>query len=114
MLILEECFWLSVAVVFYVYIGYFFVLKLAIVWGGRKSDVDLTSNKSGEFPINVTVIVAAHNEEKSIEKRINNLLKQSYPPRQLEIIVAVVFYVYIGYFFVLKLAIFFGGEEKRC
>lgn len=88
MLILEECFWLSVAVVFYVYIGYFFVLKLAIVWGGRKSDVDLTSNKSGEFPINVTVIVAAHNEEKSIEKRINNLLKQSYPPRQLEIIVA--------------------------
>lgn len=38
-------------------------------------------------PINVTVIIAAYNEEKVIRQRIENLLQSDFPPEQFEILI---------------------------
>src|SRR4030095_14831574 len=36
----------------------------------------------------VTVVVAAHDEEAVIARRVDNLLEQDYPPNRVEIVVA--------------------------
>src|SRR5919198_3038165 len=41
-----------------------------------------------DFDPSVSVIVAAHNEEDVIAKRVENLLAQDYPPERLEVVVA--------------------------
>jgi len=42
----------------------------------------------GDFTPSVSLIVAAHDEEDVIERRLENLLALDYPPEQLEILVA--------------------------
>jgi len=42
----------------------------------------------GDFTPSVSLIVAAHDEEDVIERRLENLLALDYPPEQLEIVVA--------------------------
>ena len=44
--------------------------------------------KDASFEPTVTVIVAAHNEERVIERRLENLLALDYPPEKLELVVA--------------------------
>jgi cellulose synthase/poly-beta-1,6-N-acetylglucosamine synthase-like glycosyltransferase len=44
--------------------------------------------RRGEIEPSVTLIVAAHNEENVIERRLENLLALDYPPDKLEIVVA--------------------------
>ncbi len=44
--------------------------------------------RSGEATPSVTLIVAAHNEEHVIERRLDNLLELDYPPELLDIVVA--------------------------
>jgi cellulose synthase/poly-beta-1,6-N-acetylglucosamine synthase-like glycosyltransferase len=73
-------FWISIAAVFYTYIGYPALIALL---------ARLRNLKSIKAPITprVSVVVACHNEEDCIEARINNLLESDYPQDLLEIMV---------------------------
>ena len=73
-------FWLSFFFVFYTYLGYPLVLYLASLFT-RKG-----VNKEPAF-LSVSVVIAAHNEEPNIERRIENLLSQDYPRDKMEILV---------------------------
>jgi len=73
-------FWISAAAVFYTFIGYpIAVWLLARVAGRTLRKADLTAR--------VSVVIACHNEAKTIEARIKNLTEADYPPSLLEIII---------------------------
>jgi cellulose synthase/poly-beta-1,6-N-acetylglucosamine synthase-like glycosyltransferase len=77
---MEVFFWSTVGLVIYIYIGYpALVYTLA---GVRKKSV-----KKGEFTPNITIIIAAYNEEKYIGATIENKMSLDYPRDKLEIIV---------------------------
>jgi len=77
-------FWISIFIIFYVYFGYFLILKyLSFLYKKR----EILISEKQKFPF-VSIIIAAYNEEKVINKRIENLLQQDYPKDKLEIIVA--------------------------
>ena len=65
----------------YTYIGYPILL---IVWPKRKTEI---SRQSDHQP-NVTVLIAAFNEEAIIEKNISSLLESHYPENKMEIIIS--------------------------
>lgn len=76
----ELVFWTAIAVVCYTYLGY-----PAIIWVlGRcfPRPIHCTSQTP-----KVTVLIAAHNEERSIAEKIENCLTLEYPPEQLDIVV---------------------------
>ena len=80
-MILEVLFWASVGALAWTQVAYPLVAAgLARVRGRpvRKSDLTPT----------VTLIVAAHNEEGVIERRVENLLALDYPADRLQIVVA--------------------------
>ncbi len=74
-------FWLSLAFLGYVYGG--FAMLVAGVGRWRRRDV----RKAPVTP-QVTMIIAAYNEEAVIAERLDNALAMDYPPAQLEILVA--------------------------
>jgi cellulose synthase/poly-beta-1,6-N-acetylglucosamine synthase-like glycosyltransferase len=79
--IAKVVFWSSLGALGWTQVGYpLFAAALARVRGRpvRKRD----------FTPKVTVIVAAHNEESVIERRLQNLLAQDYPRYRFEIVVA--------------------------
>jgi cellulose synthase/poly-beta-1,6-N-acetylglucosamine synthase-like glycosyltransferase len=83
--VLELTFWACVAL-----IGYAYVLYPAVVWGlsrifGRPPES--LSIPVADLP-RVSVLVAAHNEEKVIAERIENALALDYPSDRLDIVVA--------------------------
>jgi cellulose synthase/poly-beta-1,6-N-acetylglucosamine synthase-like glycosyltransferase len=67
-------FWACLGVILYTYIGYAILLFFLTRFTSKKSKVDST----GELPT-VTFIVAAYNEEKDIEAKIENSLQFDYP-----------------------------------
>ncbi len=74
-------YWISLLVLFYIYIGYPLLLRLL----PKKPLFEHLSDN--EFFPNVTVIIPAFNEEKVISATIENKLAQSYPTDKLSIIV---------------------------
>ncbi len=73
-------FWISAAAVFYTFIGYpVTVWLLARFIGRRVRKADLNAH--------VSVVIACHNEARTIEARIKNLIEADYPPNLLEIII---------------------------
>jgi cellulose synthase/poly-beta-1,6-N-acetylglucosamine synthase-like glycosyltransferase len=79
--IAKVLFWASLGALVWTQIGYpLFAALLAHVRGRPV--------RKGEFLPRVTVIVAAHNEETVIERRLQNLLAQDYPAELFEIVVA--------------------------
>ena len=96
---MESLFWLSVAVIAYVYFGYPLVLGVwAAVVCRLKSgaanihcdDVprgDQLQPAQGEWP-GVSVIIAARDEGQRLPARIDNILASDYPRDRLQIIVA--------------------------
>jgi cellulose synthase/poly-beta-1,6-N-acetylglucosamine synthase-like glycosyltransferase len=78
---LNLVFWISLAVLFYVYIGYPILVYL-VSWLFPKSI------KRGLFDSKVSVIITAYNEEKDIRAKIQNTLLIDYPKEKLEIIIA--------------------------
>jgi glycosyltransferase involved in cell wall biosynthesis len=74
-------FWCSVTFVFYAYFGY--GCALAALAQVRRRPV-----LREPIAPRVTVIIAAHNEERHIRSKIENTLRQDYPSASLEIIVA--------------------------
>jgi cellulose synthase/poly-beta-1,6-N-acetylglucosamine synthase-like glycosyltransferase len=81
-LLLSLLFWLSLAYLLYVEVGY--LLLLWLISRFRPAPLPPPT----QIPPSLTVLVAAHNEEQVIAARLDNLLAQDYPPELLEIIVA--------------------------
>ena len=77
----QVSFWLAAGFLAYTYIGYPLMLW---VWG------TVAHHLPRRRPIQprLSVLVVAHNEERRIEERIENLLASDYPPGRLDIIVA--------------------------
>ncbi|MBI2820297.1 MAG: glycosyltransferase [Acidobacteria bacterium] len=78
--------WVSVAVVFYTYIGYHAIILLMAKLASSERDRK-TASPPQEI-LSVSVIVAAYNEEAVIRQRIENLLELDYPSGRLEIVIA--------------------------
>jgi len=73
-------FFFSLFMIFYIYLGYpvlaFFVAKI------RNKKIN-----KGPYEPNVTILIAAYNEEDSIESTLKNKLSLDYPKEKLDIIV---------------------------
>ena len=66
--------------IFYIYLGYpVFVVLIGLI---RNKKV-----KKGDYQPHVTILIAAYNEEKSIDATIKNKLELDYPKEKLELIV---------------------------
>ncbi len=74
-------FWLSVALLFYVYAGYPLVVYLVSILFPKKI-------QRAQFESTVSVIITAYNEERDIRAKLQNTLEIDYPKEKLEIIVA--------------------------
>jgi len=84
MLIAEILFWIFVSLVFYVYGGYYLLLKFLTLFK-RKSE----KKASEEIDLkSISIVITVHNEEKLIERRIQNCLALDYPQDRLQIVVA--------------------------
>ncbi|HKG12117.1 MAG TPA: glycosyltransferase family 2 protein [Pyrinomonadaceae bacterium] len=81
MLILEVIFWLSVAACVYVYFGYPLLLLAAGALRPRPV-------RKAAYEPSVSVVIAAHNEERQIAAKLENTLALDYPRELLEVIVA--------------------------
>src|SRR3989338_2641723 len=81
MIIIKALFWICLFLIVYSYILY--PLILLLIDRGQRLQV----KRSDHLP-NVSVIIAAYNEEKMIESRIKNCLALDYPADKLEIIIA--------------------------
>ena len=77
---IEIIFWASALLVVYIYIGY--PVMLFMLSRLRKAGVA----KNKDYLPNVTVLIAAYNEEQHIGETIRNKLAQDYPKDKLEII----------------------------
>jgi cellulose synthase/poly-beta-1,6-N-acetylglucosamine synthase-like glycosyltransferase len=78
---LHLLFWSSVVLVLYAYVGYpCALMALALI---RRRPV-----KKGKATPFVSFIITAHNEEARIAEKIENTLRQDYPPDKWEILVA--------------------------
>jgi biofilm PGA synthesis N-glycosyltransferase PgaC len=83
-ILLEYIFWISISLISYTWIGYFLLLNFIAVFTRNKVKI---KNENNLYPF-ISVIVAAYNEEKVVEKRIRNLLNLDYPKDKIEIIIA--------------------------
>jgi glycosyltransferase involved in cell wall biosynthesis len=79
--IAKVLFWVSLGALVWTQVGYPLFVALLARFRGHPV-------RKGEFTPHVTVIVAAHNEETVIERRLRNLLEQDYPAERFDIIVA--------------------------
>ena len=81
MVALEILFWAALAALLWTHVGYPLVIAFLSSVHARRAD------KADIFPT-VAVIVAAHDEEAVIERRVQNLLALEYPPERVEVVVA--------------------------
>lgn len=76
-------FWISLALLLYTYLFYFIIIALASRLATRKPQV---KDKSTAWP-EVTLVIAAFNEERFITEKISNSLTLDYPLDKLSIVV---------------------------
>lgn len=84
LLVAEAIFWSCLAFVAYSYVVYPLLLKL-LTSGLDHPEVPIPP--PDRLP-SVSVLVAAHNEEQFIEKKVRNTVASSYPQDRLEVVVA--------------------------
>lgn len=77
---MQAFFWISLAILFYTYLGYGFLLAVLNALFKRPAVVD-----EGYLP-DVSLIVPAYNEEAIIGEKIKNTLNLAYPPEKLSLI----------------------------
>jgi cellulose synthase/poly-beta-1,6-N-acetylglucosamine synthase-like glycosyltransferase len=83
-LMLQTTFWACAVLVAYAYIGYpAAIWLLSGVLGRRRVAVDCAES---DLP-NVSLLIAAHDEEDVIEERLRNALATDYPPDRFEVLV---------------------------
>src|ERR1041384_682892 len=80
MIFVKVGFWMSLASVAYIYVGYLAAAFLL-------SSILRRDVKRGERKPTVTIITAAFNEEREIESTVINKLSQNYPCDRLNMIV---------------------------
>jgi cellulose synthase/poly-beta-1,6-N-acetylglucosamine synthase-like glycosyltransferase len=80
-IVMQVCFWLGAALLFYTYAGY--PLLLALVSRLRPRPV-----RQAEWTPLVSVIITAYNEERDLAAKLENTLALDYAVENLEIIVA--------------------------
>ena len=79
-IIAQTIFWISVAALFYTYIGYpLFVYLVSRL-------LPKTINRADFAPV-VTVLITAYNEERAIRAKLENTWQIDYPKEKLEILV---------------------------
>ena len=78
---MEIVFWLSAGLVLYVFVGY-----PAFAWWLSRAIGRGTSKRDTHTP-SVTVLIAAYNEARDIERTVRNKLEQDYPPDKLDVLV---------------------------
>ena len=83
MTVVAVVFWVSVALLVYTHLGYPMVL-----WALARSRRDRPEPASGEPLPRVSLVVAAHDEEDVIDRKVRDALAQDYPRERLEIVVA--------------------------
>src|SRR5512132_1627395 len=81
MLALKIVFWISLVLLVWTHVGYPLAAGLAARLRRRRGE-------SSAIEPTVSIVVAAHNEEDVIERRVRNLLDLDYPAERLEILVA--------------------------
>ena len=81
MLALKIVFWTSLGLLVWTHVAYPLAAGLAARLRRRRVD-------SSAIEPTVSIVVAAHNEEDVIERRVQNLLDLDYPAGRLEILVA--------------------------
>jgi len=79
----EITFWLSVAILFYCYVGYGIVLY---TWNNIKLFFLPAANPSDFELLPVTLVVAAYNEEAVLKDKILNTLQIDYPADRFQVI----------------------------
>ncbi|MBE5819575.1 MAG: glycosyltransferase [Clostridiales bacterium] len=83
MIVIKVIFWISVFVIFWANIGYpISIILLDKIIKKKKLPKKL------DYEPKVTIMVVAHNEEKVIEEKLENLLKIDYPKEKIEILVS--------------------------
>ena len=75
--------WWSLGLVAFTWVGYPLLLHLLVAVRGRR-EVDV----EGGTPPSATLLIAAHNEEAVLERKLENSLALEYPADRLEILVA--------------------------
>jgi cellulose synthase/poly-beta-1,6-N-acetylglucosamine synthase-like glycosyltransferase len=76
-------FWLSVAIIFYSYVFFPFMLK----WlAGSKTIKAQSFNKDDELPM-VSILIAAFNEESVIGQKIKSIYNTNYPLSRIEVLI---------------------------
>lgn len=80
---MEILFWINTILIVFGMIGY----PLSLIVIGRIF-IDKRNEKNYEFIPNVTLVIVAHNEEKVIKKKLENVVSIDYPKDKLEIIVS--------------------------
>ena len=78
--LMETLFWISAAVIFYVYAGYPAILT---IMARRQRLTRLDEN----YLPSVALVIAAYNEEKVLREKLENSLALNYPSDRLEIVV---------------------------
>lgn len=76
-------YWISLILIIYTFIGY--PISLEILYKLKKKKNILKDEK---YEPNISLIIAAHNEEKSIEEKLKNILKLNYPKEKIQVIIA--------------------------
>jgi poly-beta-1,6-N-acetyl-D-glucosamine synthase len=75
-------FWISLAIVLYTYVGYGLIIYIFFRVKGKKDRPEILADN--ELP-DVTLIIAAYNEERFIAPKIQNSLSLNYPPQKLNV-----------------------------
>lgn len=84
MIITKALFWICLAIIFYTYIGYGLLLWIINLFLRLFSKSDNVFNL--DFEPEVTLVVAAFNEEDCIEQKITNSLELNYPTEKLRLL----------------------------
>jgi cellulose synthase/poly-beta-1,6-N-acetylglucosamine synthase-like glycosyltransferase len=77
-------FWLSLGLIVYTHVGYPLLLRLLATVAGRRE----VPSPVSPFRPAASLVIAAHDEEEVIERKLENALSLHYPRDRLEVIVA--------------------------
>jgi cellulose synthase/poly-beta-1,6-N-acetylglucosamine synthase-like glycosyltransferase len=85
-MIYEIIFWLLILIIFYTYLGYGVVIYMLALLRRKFFPRPLEVTTTSEFP-EITLVVAAYNEEYIIEEKIRNCLELDYPESSLNLVI---------------------------
>lgn len=83
MIVINIIFWISFFLIFWANIGY----PLSLLLINKLTDVEGTKKNYSHVPT-VTIMVVAHNEEKVIESKLNNIIKLNYPQDKIKYLIS--------------------------